>query len=422
MADKQGGWLDRETAERMLRGEPLDTVDPVARARAERLTEALGTLAGPDPRPGGELPGEAAALAAFRAARAERTPGTDPARHRDTGPHTTGAAAGTPLIRIGGRDNAARRVRRPRPLRLGLAAVLAAGMVGGVAVAAGSGALAPFGAGDPEPTASVAATPDRPAVSPSPRDVPQGGGADRSATAPAGGGDTPASTGPGAEPDQDTGSGAGDPGDGAVGGGWRALTASCRDLTTGKQLDGTRRRALSRAAGGSSRVRAYCAAVLDDDVQRNRRDGRDGRDGNDGGKNGGAGKGGKGTDGHDAGKGRGAGEDDEGRDGTAKGGAGPNRNANLLRDDGGTGGRGDGGDHGDRDGHGSHEDRGDRGDHRDRGRDRDRGGDRGRGNDGRAGAGPSAHGSPTVTGSPASPGRASGPDSAPVGADPATRV
>ncbi|MBM7173798.1 hypothetical protein JQK87_36585, partial [Streptomyces sp. G44] len=73
MADEQDKWLDRDAAERLLRGEPLEGVDPHARAKAERLARALGALAaadgpakhaGSDRTPGavpGELPGEAAA-------------------------------------------------------------------------------------------------------------------------------------------------------------------------------------------------------------------------------------------------------------------------------------------------------------------------------------------------------------------------
>lgn len=87
MADEQYRWLDRDTAERLLRGELLDTVDATARDRAERLAEALETLSAelavPAPD-GAELPGEAAALAAFRKAR-----GADggTVRHTGRGPH-----------------------------------------------------------------------------------------------------------------------------------------------------------------------------------------------------------------------------------------------------------------------------------------------------------------------------------------------
>ncbi|MFD0504808.1 hypothetical protein ACFQ0G_21700 [Streptomyces chiangmaiensis] len=72
MADEQYRWLDSDAAEHLLRGEPLDAVDDVARAHAARLAEALAELASPPPPTSGELPGEASALAAFRAARTDR--------------------------------------------------------------------------------------------------------------------------------------------------------------------------------------------------------------------------------------------------------------------------------------------------------------------------------------------------------------
>ncbi|NEB22306.1 hypothetical protein G3I46_38390, partial [Streptomyces coelicoflavus] len=75
MADEQDEWLDRETAELLLRGESLEDLEstgPATRDRAGRLVAVLGALSAP-PAPGdGELPGEAAALAAFRKVRAER--------------------------------------------------------------------------------------------------------------------------------------------------------------------------------------------------------------------------------------------------------------------------------------------------------------------------------------------------------------
>ncbi|MEU8033735.1 hypothetical protein AB0C13_34835, partial [Streptomyces sp. NPDC049099] len=69
MADEQDKWLNRETAERLLRGEPLEAVDASARDQAERLSRALGALAAEAAPASGELPGEQAALAAFRKAR-----------------------------------------------------------------------------------------------------------------------------------------------------------------------------------------------------------------------------------------------------------------------------------------------------------------------------------------------------------------
>jgi hypothetical protein len=44
MADEQFRWLDRDTAERLLRGESPDSVDAAVRDQAERLAEALAAL------------------------------------------------------------------------------------------------------------------------------------------------------------------------------------------------------------------------------------------------------------------------------------------------------------------------------------------------------------------------------------------
>ncbi|CAL9473106.1 hypothetical protein SUDANB145_02869 [Streptomyces sp. enrichment culture] len=341
MADKQGGWLDRETAERVLRGDP-PTGDPVARARAERLAASLATLAASAPPAGAELPGEAAALAAFRAAHAERAGAAGapaPAGGRDT--------SGAPLVRIGGRDGDARRARRPRPLRLGLAAMLAAGAVGGVAVAAGTGALVPFG-GAPEPasSASAAVTPDRPLMSPSPPGVPQREDTDGSATAPAGedpsaredGGATGQDPGTGADGDTGTdtdlgSSGADDPADDGTAV-REGLAGSCRDLRTGQQLDRTRRRALTEAAGGSARVRAYCARLLAGSGGKAGESAGVAGDGiGEGVEDGDGEKTGKGDDGYAKGADGDDGDDrdDEDRDDRAHGGdPRPTRNANVL--------------------------------------------------------------------------------------------
>ncbi|EGX54587.1 hypothetical protein SZN_37201, partial [Streptomyces zinciresistens K42] len=72
MADEQYRWLDRETAERLLRGESLEAVDPADRDQAERLAKTLEALTAEPSLNSTELPGEAAALAAFRMARADR--------------------------------------------------------------------------------------------------------------------------------------------------------------------------------------------------------------------------------------------------------------------------------------------------------------------------------------------------------------
>ncbi|MET9982635.1 hypothetical protein [Streptomyces rochei] len=258
MADEQDRWLDRETAEILLRGESLEAVDPAARDRAERLAEALGALAAAPAPTSEEMPGEAAALAAFRKVRAERADEAAAARSgRVRGAAAPPADAG--LIRIGPRDEGSRRPRRRRPLHLGLAAALTVGMVGGVAVAAANGVLPrPFPSAGPDTavTGSAAASPDRPTTSPSPLDglrdgsIPTGptsgttGAPGRDGSADGTAGDTGA--------DRDSADGTDRP----------ALTASCRDVRAGRDLGDVRERALKEAAGGSSKVDVYCRNLL----------------------------------------------------------------------------------------------------------------------------------------------------------------
>ncbi|MEU6842886.1 hypothetical protein ABZ930_13575 [Streptomyces sp. NPDC046716] len=170
MADEHDKWLDRDAAERVLRGEPLEAVHDDDVRRAGRLTGTLDALSALPSGPGGELPGEEAALKAFREARAESavdaavtaaTPVNGAGRHR------AGAASRPAGTRPWG-----------RPVRFGLAAAVAACMVGGVAVAAGTGVLpSPFGdRSEPAPASSVsAADSEQPLATGSPRPT---GGAD----------------------------------------------------------------------------------------------------------------------------------------------------------------------------------------------------------------------------------------------------
>ncbi|MFD7387312.1 hypothetical protein ACFV46_02470 [Streptomyces sp. NPDC059852] len=255
MADELNRWLDRETAERLLRGEPLEAVDPADRDQAERLAKTLEALTAEPAPTCEELPGEAAALAAFRAARAGR----------DTTAATPGifggqAAGDVGLVCLGGPGDRHRRPRWGRPVRLALAAALAVGMVGGVAVAAGTGVLpTPFDDEPARPAATVPAPPatEQPLVSPSPgQDTPEGTGPGGSvASADPGATEDPKHSGP--EDDK-----AGGDGRHGSGGWWRAVVSSCRDIRDGKALSGERRRALTGAAGGRDRVRTYCEKVL----------------------------------------------------------------------------------------------------------------------------------------------------------------
>jgi hypothetical protein len=337
MADEQYKWLDRETAERLLRGESLETVDPSARDQAERLSAALGALSAQAAPAPGELPGEQAALAAFRKAReaadAERTAA------RASGSRVYGADAG--LVRIGAPARSGIPVRRPRwgrPVRLALAAVVAVGAVGGVAMAAGTGILpTPFAPERPGPAASVSA--DGTSGAPLSPASPQGtAGTSPGPGAPSGGaGASRGGSGEAAGPDGRTGtnspSGSGAP-TGASGNRWKDATAACRDLRAGKDLDSARRRALENLAGGSSRVSGYCKAVL-----ATAGSGEDATGGDKGAANGGGGNG-KGNDKGKGGDENGQGGDDEGNPG--RGGDGhPGDGHGTGQGDGKSGGKGD---------------------------------------------------------------------------------
>lgn len=267
MADEQYKWLDRETAERLLCGEPLEAVDAADRDRAERLATTLDALTAETPPTSGELPGEEAALAAFRKVRAERADDWvgEWSGERARGRHRAGsgsADAGLVRIgRIGGPDADDPRPRRRRPARFALVASLAVGMAGGVAVAAGTGVLpTPFGDGEPDPVASVSAavTPDRPLASPSPM-APESEPTPDGAT-------SGSSSGAGGSRDTARGGSATDPGTGSdredVGRGWSGAASACRDVQDGKSLTADRWRSLEGAAGGSQRVWTYCKGVL----------------------------------------------------------------------------------------------------------------------------------------------------------------
>ncbi|MFI1162373.1 extensin [Streptomyces sp. NPDC020801] len=331
MADEQYRWLDRDTAERLLRGEPLDNVDPTVRDQAERLAQTLKALsaepfaapfdkfsAGSSPA-GAELPGEAAALAAFRKARAEQAGGRASPGRPDTGDAAEATADPAGLVRIGahaapgtGRSPRSRSPRRGRRVRLALSLALAAGAVGGAAAAATTGVLpTPFGGDEPGPAASVSAqaTPDRPLVSPSPDGtVSHGAGTVTSGGATGGPSDGSGrnTAGGGSTPGHDSTAGTDDEQDGH-GSRWSRLAAACRDLRDGKDLDYGRKHVLEGAAGGATRVWTYCKDVLKTVDGRSGDAGGSGKGGNRGGD--GSGRGGQNGHGH---KGGGQGGDDEG--------------------------------------------------------------------------------------------------------------
>ncbi|OLZ70944.1 hypothetical protein AV521_13170 [Streptomyces sp. IMTB 2501] len=269
MADEQGKWLNRETAERLLRGESLEAVDASACDQAERLSQVLGALSAEAAPATGELPGEQAALAAFRKAReaadAERTLAVR-AAGTSALPRPGGDAG---LVRIGAPARTGIQDRRPRwarPVRLALAAALAVGTLGGVAMAAGTGMLpTPFGPAHPHPAVSVSA--GGPSAGPPASDSPQGttsptpGPGTPSGSAGTRGGASGQASGPDGRPSGSASPGAGDL-SGTPGSWWKDAAASCRDIQGGKSLDTGRRRALENLAGGSARVSGFCKVVL----------------------------------------------------------------------------------------------------------------------------------------------------------------
>ncbi|BBC36090.1 hypothetical protein SGFS_073840 [Streptomyces graminofaciens] len=272
MADEQYKWLNRDAAERLLRGEPLEAVDADVRDRADRLAEALGALTADLPAESPEhpeLPGEEAALAAFRLARSGKGDEAT-ALGRVSRTHDSAPADDAGLVCLGRPAPGGRRARWGRPARYGLVAALAAGMLGGIAVAAGTGALPPlFRDDEPEPSVSVpaAGTSDRPLVSPSPEDTSDGGlvrSEPEPGESPDGGADA------GAAPDDSAETG--QPDDTSDGKGrsqqwWQEMLAVCREVRDGKnvdEMDADRRRSLEDAAGGDAKghVKKYCDGLL----------------------------------------------------------------------------------------------------------------------------------------------------------------
>ncbi|WP_409059296.1 hypothetical protein [Streptomyces sp. SYP-A7185] len=314
MADEDYRWLDRDAAERLLSGESIDGSDLHAREQAAELAKALASLAADD-RAGSvvpadvsaELPGEAAALAAFREARGSKARTT-----------STRVGAGE-TVHIGHSAAPARPARWTGPLRYGLAAVLAGCMIGGVAVAAGTGVLpSPFGdRHQPGPAASASSV-----ASPEPLSSPSGEVSDSPdvepddvTTAPEDSSPAPGSSAP---PRQETGDeegaskgtagteqpGSGDPGREDEAGNWyRKAVSACRDYRSG-ELQGEKRRRLEEAAKGPQRVTEFCGRVL-------------GGSGGDREPTGGNGDNGNGGDNDDK---AGDGDDDKGGDGPTGGG------------------------------------------------------------------------------------------------------
>ncbi|MEU8697434.1 hypothetical protein AB0C61_07055 [Streptomyces sp. NPDC048680] len=315
MADEHYEWLDKEAAERLLRGEPVDPADGRPEQDARRLAAALDAAARSARPATGELPGEEAALAAFRAAprsasgtrSASARTGRVPAAGLD-GMGETGMLAPVHIGRAtsgNGSGSAGFRGGRPsrwsRPIRFGLVASLACCAIGGVAVAAGTGVLpGPFGRHTPSPATSVSAaaspeelgsgltaddgTPEPPSGSASAESVPpktpdpaRSGGKSTAGpgssgpTAPAAGGGT--GTGKHEDPAGGSSDAAGGKDGDAAGkpdtsqddpsGAWYAKTLkACRAYRDGK-LDDARRRRLEALAKGARNLDRFCDRMLD---------------------------------------------------------------------------------------------------------------------------------------------------------------
>ncbi|MEU6821565.1 hypothetical protein ABZ921_13110 [Streptomyces atriruber] len=215
-------------------------------------------------------------MAAFRAAKAGGA-GVARGGSSRTAPYATPAheAAAGETVRLGRAGN-----RPPsrwgRPVRFGVAAALAGCMIGGVAVAAGTGVLpSPFGKHStpgPAVSATADATPDEPSAPPSegthepsedlspdettaPDDEPT---SRESATSP------PPEAEAGDErtrvPQQPTGDRT--PPRGDEGKRWyRKVVVACRAYRSG-ELQGEKRRRLEEAAKGPARVEEFCGRIL----------------------------------------------------------------------------------------------------------------------------------------------------------------
>ncbi|MFH9237245.1 hypothetical protein ACH4KO_04735 [Streptomyces anulatus] len=300
MADEHYEWLDKDAAERLLRGEPVVPVGDEARTDAFRLAEALGAAREGMRPPTGELPGEDAVLAAFR--QAGHGSGVDRLAGRAVGAAVPGRPGLLHAVHIGSApDTPVRRPRWSRPVRFGLVASLAGCALGGVAVAAGTGVFTGTfgGQGSPAPATSVSAAvtpgplisgestgdpsspadpppPDEPADPSSPATRESGGpekpdgertgdtgresGVDRPGNPDRPGGDGREET-PGSGEGQDEQPG--DSGDDTASGNWYEQSVkACKAFRDGT-LDDRSRRELIRFAKGEKNLERFCDRLLD---------------------------------------------------------------------------------------------------------------------------------------------------------------
>ncbi|BDM72665.1 hypothetical protein HEK616_61520 [Streptomyces nigrescens] len=266
MADDRYDWLDKDTAERMLRGERVSSPYGAGAQELEQLLAAAAAVGARAPE-AAPLPGEEAAVAAFRRAVPHGSGARSAGRGSDAAVPTVHTTAVT------------ERTRFARPFRRGFAVALAACAIGGVAVAAGAGVLpGPFrGGGGPEPgsSASSAETPG-PVATTEPGEAQTDGTTGSTPDATHGGTSTaPSDTAtPGASPGAtgvpgsgtpgrhgDQGGKKGDPGRGAK---KKLLLTLCQEYESGNRdrMDRETRQRLERRAGGAEKVHAFCRAYL----------------------------------------------------------------------------------------------------------------------------------------------------------------
>ncbi|WP_419997363.1 hypothetical protein [Streptomyces boninensis] len=272
--DDRYGWLDEEAAEQLLRGGPAMPApwnlpeSPRDRADADRLAGLLQTAArAGEQRTGGDgsLPGEEAALAAFRASRSAAG-----SRFRGRSRH---ADSGAPRF-------------RPRPVRALAAVALTLCTAGGVAMTAnGMVSLpSPFGPSTPAATSTPSGEHPEPSDSGDGSMQPSGGASGHPGGPNPQGKDSDKDSGKPSradgggsshDPSQgSTGGGNPDPGQGGPGGGNgnghgdgpsndEILDQLCRaylNAQAGKGDEPDRRamRDLKKAAGGEKAITAFC--------------------------------------------------------------------------------------------------------------------------------------------------------------------
>ncbi|MFE2186943.1 hypothetical protein [Streptomyces sp. NPDC059455] len=333
--DHRYSWLDDSAAERLLRGEPVEgqPAAPDGRgdqsyADAERLAAVLSAAAGAGRTAAlsdaSALPGEEAAVAAFRAARVEVDA-------------EAGSVAEVAEMDMARRPHRIRRFRERqprlrRPLRAGMVAVVAGCTLSGFAVAAAAGVLpTPFGQSDHTPGPSVSMSNGGSGGDSAHPEISQDGGT--TSPDPSGSGDNDASdvgsngaqggTVP-SDPEHDgkgkngksNGSSQGQPGVPN----W-ALSVCHRYLDSetglGAELDKKSLKKLTKEAGGASAIHGYCTQVLADDGTGNtpRSDESTGSGGDSGGTDSGNGGGSNGGSGSGSGSGDSAGSDSGGDSG-----------------------------------------------------------------------------------------------------------